>query len=60
MRGRRAFVTGAGGAIGRATSLVLAREGASVGVVDIDAGAAAETVRLVTEGGGVALSVNYL
>lgn len=57
MPGKRALVTGAGGAIGRATSLLLAAEGAQVAVVDVTAESADETVRLVTEAGGSAVSV---
>jgi 3-oxoacyl-[acyl-carrier protein] reductase len=42
--GRRAIVTGAGNGIGRQTAVVAAREGARVGVLDVDAAAAARTV----------------
>lgn len=55
LAGRRALVTGAGGAIGRASALAFAREGAAVGVLDSDAGTAAETVRLVEAAGGRAV-----
>lgn len=57
MQGRRAFVTGAGGAIGRETSLTLAREGAAVAVVDLSAESAQETARLVTRAGGIAVPI---
>jgi NAD(P)-dependent dehydrogenase (short-subunit alcohol dehydrogenase family) len=57
LSGKRVLVTGAGGAIGRASSLALAAEGASVAVVDINAGAAAQTVRLVREQGGTAAAI---
>ena len=57
LTGRRAFVTGAGGALGRASSLVFAREGAAVAVVDIVAEAAEETARLVREQGGTAVAL---
>lgn len=57
MAGRRVFVTGAGGAIGRAASLALARAGAAVAVVDLSGEAADQTTALVTEAGGVAVSV---
>ena len=40
LQGRAAFVTGGGAGIGRAISLAMAREGAIVAVVDIDADAA--------------------
>lgn len=57
LAGRRAFVTGAGGALGRASCLVFAREGAAVAVVDVVPEAAAETVRLVHAAGGSAVQV---
>jgi NAD(P)-dependent dehydrogenase (short-subunit alcohol dehydrogenase family) len=52
-----AFVTGAGGGIGRATALAFAREGASVVVADIDERANAETAHLIEQDGGRALAV---
>ena len=57
MRGKRAFITGGGGALGRASALAFAREGAAVAVVDVVADAAAETVRLVVESGGTAVAI---
>lgn len=57
LEGRRALITGAGGALGRATSVRFGREGASVAVVDISAAAAEETVRAVNAAGGQATSV---
>ena len=52
-----AFITGGGSGIGRATALRLSSEGCAIIVADIDASGAAETVLLVEESGGQALSV---
>jgi NAD(P)-dependent dehydrogenase (short-subunit alcohol dehydrogenase family) len=49
-----ALVTGAGSGIGRATALLLAREGATVVVSDIAEDAGQETVQLITAAGGTA------
>ena len=57
LTGKRALVTGAGGALGRASSLRFAHEGARVAVVDISAEAAQETVDLVVAAGGEAVAV---
>ncbi|PKW26818.1 SDR family NAD(P)-dependent oxidoreductase [Phycicoccus duodecadis] len=57
MAGRRVLVTGAGGAIGRETSLTLARAGAAVAVVDLSRESADETTALVTAAGGTAVSI---
>ena len=54
MKGRVALVTGAGSGIGRATSLVFAREGAKVMAVDLMDGPMLETVGLIIGGGGEA------
>ena len=47
-----ALVTGAASGIGRASSLILAREGAKMVVSDIDASGAEETLSLIKERGG--------
>ncbi|MEU5274297.1 SDR family oxidoreductase [Streptomyces hygroscopicus] len=54
---RAGLVTGAGSGIGRATALEIARSGAAVAVLDIDAGAAAETTEMIRKDGGDALAV---
>ena len=57
LAGRRALVTGAGGALGRASSVRFAREGAAVAVVDVVPGAAEETARLIQADGGIAVAL---
>jgi NAD(P)-dependent dehydrogenase (short-subunit alcohol dehydrogenase family) len=54
--GKVALITGAGMGMGREAARLFAEEGASVVVADIDAAAAAETVRLVEAAGGRALA----
>ena len=56
--GKVAFITGAGGGIGRATTLAFAREGASVVVADVAADGAQETARLIEQEGGQALAIS--
>ncbi len=56
LRGKTALISGAGGGICRAIAMAFANSGAAVACVDIDAAAATETARLVTEAGGQALS----
>ena len=58
LKGKTAIVTGAGSGIGRAIAKRLADEGATVGVFDISASGAAETVRAIESAGGKALSVS--
>ena len=55
--GKVAFVTGAGGGIGRATALAFARAGASVAVADVSEPGNQETARMIEESGGRALAV---
>ncbi len=55
--GKRTLVTGAGGALGRASCLRFSREGARVAALDVSADAAEETVDLVAAEGGEAVAV---
>ena len=52
LQNRTAIVTGAGSGIGQAAALIIAREGALVGVVDRNAAGAAQTVAQITAAGG--------
>lgn len=52
-----AVVTGGGSGIGRATSCLLAREGAAVVVNDLNGDAAAQTVKMIEGEGGAALAL---
>jgi len=56
LKGKTAIVTGAGSGIGRAIALRLAAEGVTVGVFDIRAEAATETVDAIEAAGGKAVS----
>jgi NAD(P)-dependent dehydrogenase (short-subunit alcohol dehydrogenase family) len=57
LRGKVAFITGAGMGMGREASVLFAEEGARVVVADIDGKAAAETVALIEKAGGQGLAV---
>ena len=57
MAGRRAFITGAGSGLGRATAVAMAREGASVCLSDIDGDAAQRAADAITGAGGTAVGV---
>src|SRR5262245_11609318 len=54
---RLAVVTGSGSGIGRAIALGYAKEGAQVGVLDVNAAAAAETAKAIEAAGGKAFSL---
>lgn len=55
--GRRAFVTGAGSGIGRASALRLAAEGAGVMCTDVREGSAVETADAIRRNDGTAEAV---
>ncbi len=55
--GKRALVTGASSGIGRATSVLLAREGAHVALNGREVAALSDTVRLVAQAGGKSVVV---
>jgi NAD(P)-dependent dehydrogenase (short-subunit alcohol dehydrogenase family) len=58
LEGRAAIVTGGAGGIGGASALALAREGASVVVVDIDGAGAENVAQAITASSGNAISVS--
>lgn len=57
LRGKVAFITGAGLGMGREAAVLFAEEGARIVVADLDGAAAGETVRGVEGVGGQALAV---
>ena len=57
LEGKRAIVTGAGSGIGRASALVCAREGAAIGVLDLNEPAALQTAADIVDAGGEALAL---
>ncbi len=58
MQGKIGMVTAAGSGMGRAGALRFAREGAAVGVVDLDPEAASATVKSITDAGGRAIAIS--
>jgi len=57
LESKNAVVTGAASGVGRATSLLLAREGAAIACVDVDAEMGAETADMILAEGGNAIFV---
>jgi len=57
LEGKVAFITGAGGVLGRASADLFAREGARVTAVDVVADTAGETARRIVEAGGAAIAL---
>ncbi|OYV36907.1 MAG: hypothetical protein B7Z81_06745 [Acidocella sp. 20-61-6] len=57
LKDKRVFITGAGGAIGRATALKCAAEGAAVIAADIDAAAVEATLAALRQAGAPAAAV---
>lgn len=52
-----AVITGGGSGIGRATAILLAKEGAKVAIIDLQIESGQETVSRIVNAGGVALSI---
>lgn len=57
LEGKVAVVTGSGSGIGRGIAVRFAREGAAVGVWDLNGEAAEVTAQLITEAGGKAVAI---
>ncbi|MGH7984788.1 MAG: SDR family oxidoreductase [Candidatus Binataceae bacterium] len=58
VEGKIALVTGGGSGIGRATSLLFAREGATVMIADYNPEGAERTVKMIKDAGGKAACLN--
>jgi NAD(P)-dependent dehydrogenase (short-subunit alcohol dehydrogenase family) len=57
LKGKVALITGGGSGMGRAASLLFAREGAKVAAIDITEASAAETARMIKAAGCEAISL---
>ena len=58
LEGKTAIITGGAGAIGRATAMLFAQEGAAVVLADVDDGAGEQDATAIREQGGAALYVH--
>lgn len=58
MQGKVGIVTASGSGMGRAGAIRFAREGAAMGVVDLDPDAAAAVVKTITDAGGRAIAIS--
>ncbi len=58
LEGKTAIITGGAGAIGRATAMLFAQEGAAVVLADVDDGAGEQAATAIREQGGAALYVH--
>jgi len=58
MLGKVGIVTASGSGMGRAGAVRFAREGAAMGVVDLDPAAAAATVKTIADAGGRAIAIS--
>ena len=58
MQGKIGIVTASGSGMGRAGAIRFAREGAAMGVVDLNPEAAAATVKTITDAGGRAIALS--
>ncbi len=58
-QGKRAFITGGGGGLGRALSLALAKDGWTIGITDIKEDALAESKKLIEAAGGKAYTYQF-
>jgi NAD(P)-dependent dehydrogenase (short-subunit alcohol dehydrogenase family) len=59
LKGKRAFITGAGGGLGRALSLKLAADGWTIGISDIKQEQVDETAGLINSAGAKALTYQF-
>jgi NAD(P)-dependent dehydrogenase (short-subunit alcohol dehydrogenase family) len=57
LEGKVALVTGGGSGIGRATAVIMAREGARVAVSDLSKDGIEATVGLINAGGGQGIAI---